>query len=69
MLAAAGTPQSDRNLAKAMTWLESHQNRDSGFWPADSMNKIYPSGSMQEGFMRDAATAFASMALANVAMK
>ena len=31
------------------------------------MNKKYPAGSMMEGFMRDAATAFASMALTNAA--
>jgi hypothetical protein len=68
VLTTAGVPQS-RNLARAMTWLRSHQNRDGGYWHADSMNKRYLSGSMEEGFMRDAATAFASMALANAAVK
>src|ERR1700722_6856109 len=53
----------DPRLARALAWLESHQARQSGYWAADSMNKQYPPGSMEEQFMRDAATAFAAMAL------
>jgi hypothetical protein len=49
---------------RAWEWLKSHQDRQSGAWPAVSMNKRYPDGSMQERFLRDAATAFAAMALA-----
>ncbi len=33
-------------------------------WPAVSMNKTYPAGSMQEKFMQDAATAYAAAVLA-----
>ncbi len=50
-------------LARAEAWLESHQDRIAGYWNAESMNKQYPSGSMQASFMRDAATAFAALAL------
>ncbi|HUI56724.1 MAG TPA: prenyltransferase/squalene oxidase repeat-containing protein [Bryobacteraceae bacterium] len=64
-LAVGGVPRSSAGLAKAIQWLESHQDRQTGYWAADSMNKRYPSGSMEEGFMRDTATAFASMALAD----
>jgi hypothetical protein len=67
LLATAGVPRSDTGLARAANWLEMHQNRESGYWAADSMNKKYPAGSMQEGFMRDAATAFASLALIRLA--
>jgi hypothetical protein len=51
-------------MAKALAWLRGNQNRETGTWPAISMNKVYPSGSMQAGFMQDAATAFAVLALA-----
>ena len=54
---------SDPRLAHALLWLTSHQNRESGAWPALSMNKQYPAGSMPSFFMQDAATAFASLAL------
>jgi squalene-hopene/tetraprenyl-beta-curcumene cyclase len=55
--------RADPRLARAIAWLESHQAHQGGYWAADSMNKQYPPGSMQEQFMRDAATAFAAMAL------
>jgi len=45
---------------------KSHQDRESGNWPGDSMNKKYPSGSIEKGFMQDAATAFATLALLEV---
>ncbi|MGH9664734.1 MAG: hypothetical protein ACRD9L_09955, partial [Bryobacteraceae bacterium] len=69
VLSAAGVPRSDSRLARAVNWLASHQDRQTGSWAADSMNKEYPPGSMEKGFMRDAATAFASMALAQTAEK
>ena len=49
-------------LAQALAWLRSHQD-PGGYWSAESMNKVYPAGSMESGFMRDAATSFASLAL------
>ncbi|MBS1825779.1 MAG: hypothetical protein JST93_10700 [Acidobacteria bacterium] len=49
-------------LEKARTWLKAHQHPE-GYWDAASLNKPYPEGSMQSQFMRDAATAFAVLAL------
>jgi len=60
---AGAADPADPRLARAMDWLESHQDRQAGYWAADSMNKQYPPGSMQAQFMRDAATAFAALAL------
>jgi squalene-hopene/tetraprenyl-beta-curcumene cyclase len=58
----------DKNVrastSRARAWLQSHQDRTTGAWPAVSMNKTYPPGSMEEKFMQDAATAFAAAALA-----
>jgi hypothetical protein len=50
-------------MARALAWLKSHQDRQTGAWKADSLNKRYPADSMQSLFMQDAATAFASLAL------
>ena len=63
VLLRAGIPASDARLARAVTWLVDHQNREAGFWSAVSMNTRYPAGSMESFFMQDAATAFASLAL------
>jgi squalene-hopene/tetraprenyl-beta-curcumene cyclase len=52
-------------LGKALAWLRSHQDPEGGYWTAESMNKQYPAGSMESKFMRDAATAYASLALLN----
>jgi squalene-hopene/tetraprenyl-beta-curcumene cyclase len=49
---------------RALEWLKAHQDPQTGAWPAVSMNKKYPAGSMQEKFLQDAATAFAAAALA-----
>jgi squalene-hopene/tetraprenyl-beta-curcumene cyclase len=62
-LLRGGVPATDPKLAKALTWLESHQDPAAGTWAAVSMNKRYPDGSMESRFMQDAATAFASLAL------
>ena len=51
------------STARALDWLRSHQDRTTGAWPAVSMNKTYPAGSMEEKFLQDAATAFAAAAL------
>jgi squalene-hopene/tetraprenyl-beta-curcumene cyclase len=53
---------SDPRLKRALGWLASHQN-PKGYWDAVSMNKTYPAESMMAGFMRDAATAWAALAL------
>jgi squalene-hopene/tetraprenyl-beta-curcumene cyclase len=62
-LEQAGVPRSDPKLRKALAWLRVKQDPQFGYWAADSMNKRREPGSMPEGFMRDAATAFAVLAL------
>ena len=62
-LLRGGVAASEPRLVKALTWLQSHQDPKTGAWPAMSMNKRYPEGSMESRFMQDAATAFASLAL------
>ncbi len=49
-------------LSLALAWLRTHQD-PAGYWHADSMNHVYEAGSMQSQFMRDAATAYAVLAL------
>jgi hypothetical protein len=64
VLLQAGIPASETHLKKALDWLRAHQNRETGAWTAPSINKHYPAGSMQQLFLQDAATGFASAALA-----
>ncbi len=63
LLQQGGVPRSNPALKRALAWLRARQDPEGGFWEAPSMNKQYSPGSMQLHFMRDAATAFASMAL------
>jgi len=63
VLQKAGIPRTHRALVAALGWLRSHQDRQAGYWAADSMNKPYEADSMPVRFMRDAATAFATLAL------
>ncbi|HLG59132.1 MAG TPA: hypothetical protein VI485_27565 [Vicinamibacterales bacterium] len=67
VLNRAGVAASHPGLARALTWLRSHQDPMTGAWPAVSMNKRYPAGSMESLFMQDAATAFAALALIEAA--
>jgi squalene-hopene/tetraprenyl-beta-curcumene cyclase len=62
-LQRAGATRSDARLAKALEWLKARQNRETGAWAADSMNKKYKPDSMMVRFMQDAATGYASLAL------
>ena len=59
----AGAARKDARLTRALEWLKVRQDRQSGAWAADSMNKVYEPGSIQVKFMQDAATAFAALAL------
>jgi hypothetical protein len=59
----AGVGRTNPKLARALDWLRSHQDQQSGYWAAESMNKTYAPDSMQIRFMRDAATGFAALAL------
>ncbi len=63
VLERAGIAPTRRELARALDWLEAHQDAKTGAWPAVSMNKRYPADSMESLFMQDAATGFASLAL------
>jgi squalene-hopene/tetraprenyl-beta-curcumene cyclase len=63
VLALAGGRNARRPTDRALEWLRAHQDRRTGAWPAVSMNKVYPPGSMEEKFLQDAATAFAVLAL------
>jgi squalene-hopene/tetraprenyl-beta-curcumene cyclase len=62
-LRQAGVPTSDPRIRRAVAWLGSRQESDSGAWKAVSMNKHRPPESMEASFMQDAATAFATLAL------
>ncbi len=62
MLQRSGVPGSHPGLVKARAWLRSHQDPEGGYWAAESMNRRYEEP-MPLRFMRDAATAFASLAL------
>lgn len=50
-------------LARGIAWLRTHQSRDDGSWPAESLNGGYESGSDESRFLRDAATGWALVAL------
>jgi squalene-hopene/tetraprenyl-beta-curcumene cyclase len=62
-LQQAGVQPSEPGVAHALNWLRAHQDRQSGYWAADSMNHRYEEGSMPQLFMRDAATSYATLAL------
>ena len=60
----AGVKPSQPNLARALAWLRSHQDPQSGNWSADSMNHKRSSfGPIPDKFMTDAATGYATAAL------
>jgi squalene-hopene/tetraprenyl-beta-curcumene cyclase len=63
VLQKSGVPATDARLARALAGLKARQD-PKGYWDAASMNKVYAPESMPAGFMRDAATAYASLALA-----
>jgi squalene-hopene/tetraprenyl-beta-curcumene cyclase len=62
MQQAAGDPANPK-LARALAWLRTHQDPESGCWQAVSMNEQYEPGSIPSKFMADAATSFAVLAL------
>lgn len=63
-LQRGGASHKDKRLMYALNWLAERQEPATGSWAALSLNKVYPEGSLQADFMRDAATGFAAAALA-----
>jgi len=59
----AGVKRSDAGLTRAIGWLKTHQDAQTGNWRAESMNHKHEAGSMPELFMSDAATGYATAAL------
>lgn len=63
VLEQTGIRRSDAGLTRALGWLKTHQDQQSGSWLAQSMNHKHEAGSMPEKFMSDAATGYATAAL------
>ncbi|HTW64506.1 MAG TPA: hypothetical protein VME17_07820 [Bryobacteraceae bacterium] len=60
----AGVKRSQAGLGKALAWLSTHQDPQSGSWICDSMNHVHSAyGPIPEKFMTDAATGYATAAL------
>lgn len=62
-LVRSGVACGDPRLSRALDWLTRHQDRATGGWPSVSMNKVYPEGAIQRGFMTDAASGYATAVL------
>ncbi|HET9405817.1 MAG TPA: hypothetical protein VFO39_01125 [Candidatus Sulfotelmatobacter sp.] len=63
VLRGAGVPADDPSLKRGLAWLTSHQNADEGSWPSLSLVQRRNPASTTGHFMRDAATAYAVLAL------
>lgn len=61
----AGMPAKAPPMRAARRWLIAHQSRESGGLPATSVNKLRDPGADAYLFMTDAATGFATLALAD----
>ncbi len=61
----AGVPKTDKQVQTARAWLNRHQSAESGGLPATSINKLREPSADAYLFMTDAATGFATLALAD----
>jgi squalene-hopene/tetraprenyl-beta-curcumene cyclase len=62
-LQQAGMSSADPMLKRSLLWLRSNQNKEEGSWPSSSINERRKASSNVGHFMRDAATAYAVLAL------
>jgi squalene-hopene/tetraprenyl-beta-curcumene cyclase len=63
VLQEAGKPAQDPNVERGLAWLARNQNPSDGSWPSLSLTKRRYPASNTGHFMRDAATAYAVLAL------
>ena len=63
VLQQTGMPSDNPTLRRALSWLAQNQNTQDGSWPSLSLTKRRDSSSNTGHFMRDAATAYAVLAL------
>lgn len=63
VLQQAGVPKNDDVIQRGLAWLTNNQNKEDGSWPSDSLTKRRDASSVAGHFMRDAATAYAVLAL------
>ncbi len=56
-------PPTDPTMKRALAWLENNQSKEEGCWPSYSVNQRRSQDSNVGHFMRDAATAYAVLAL------
>ena len=63
VLQQAGMPAAAPPMERAVSWLETHQSKEDGSWPSTSINQRRSPSSNVGHFMRDAATAYAILAL------
>ena len=62
-LQQAGMPPTEPTMKRALAWLENNQSKEEGCWPSYSVNQRRSQDSNVGHFMRDAATAYAVLAL------
>jgi squalene-hopene/tetraprenyl-beta-curcumene cyclase len=62
-LQRAGCASNDVRLVRALAWLRSHQDRETGKWTATSLNRRRDPATPAANFMSDAATGLAILAL------
>jgi squalene-hopene/tetraprenyl-beta-curcumene cyclase len=58
-----GMSTADPMMKQGLLWLRSNQNKEEGSWPSSSINERRSVSSNVGHFMRDAATAYAVLAL------